>query len=262
MSTTPFIERYGPWAIVAGASEGLGASFAEALAARKLNVVLVARRAELTETLAAKLRAAHGVETRVVGCDLSDAAFGDTLAQATRDLAVGLGVYNAAYSFVAPLLDKPLGDALRVVDVNVRGPLVFVHTFAPAMVTRGRGAIVLMSSLAGFQGSPKLAAYASSKAFITTLAESLWCELRPKGVDVLASCAGAIRTPGYARALPKEAPGTLDASEVAERTLAALGHGPIVIPGGVNKLATFFLRRLLSRARAVGVMAKSVEGLE
>ena len=106
MSTTPFIERYGPWAIVAGASEGLGASFAEALAARKLNVVLVARRAELTETLAAKLRAAHGVETRVVGCDLSDAAFGDTLAQATRDLAVGLGVYNAAYSFVAPLLDN------------------------------------------------------------------------------------------------------------------------------------------------------------
>jgi short-subunit dehydrogenase len=261
-TTTPFFERYGPWAIVAGASEGLGAAFAAALAARKLNVVLVARRAPLTETLAESLRAAHGVETRVVECDLSDAGFGDRLAEATRDLDVGLGVYNAAYSFVAPLLDRPLGDALRVVDVNVRGPLVFVHTFAPPMVARGRGALVLMSSLAGFQGSPKLAAYAASKSFITTLAESLWCELRPKGVDVLASCAGAIRTPGYARALPKEAPGTLDASEVAERTLAALGHGPIVIPGGVNKLATFFLRRLLSRARAVGVMAKSVEGLE
>jgi short-subunit dehydrogenase len=191
-----FVERYGPWALVAGASEGLGAAFAEALAARKMNVVLVARRAEMMESLAAKLRAAHGIETRVVACDLADAAFGVRLAEATRDVEVGVGVYNAAYSFVAPLLDKPLADALRVVDVNVRGPLVFAHTFAPPMVARGRGALVLMSSLAGFQGSPKLAAYAASKSFITTLAESLWCELRPKGVDVLASCAGAIRTPG------------------------------------------------------------------
>jgi uncharacterized protein len=257
-----FVERYGAWALVAGASEGLGAAFAEALAARKMNVVLVARRADVMDTLAGKLRAAHGVEIRVVACDLSQAGFGALLADATSDLEIGVGIYNAAYSFVAPLLDKPLTDALRVVDVNVRGPVVFAHTFAPSMVARGRGALVLMSSLAGFQGSPKLAAYAASKSFITTLAESLWCELRPKGVDVLASCAGAIRTPGYARSLKKEAPGTLDASEVVEQTLAALGHGPIVIPGGVNKLATFFLRRVVSRASAVGIMAKSVAGLE
>ena len=118
-----------------------------------------------------------------------------------------------------------------------------------------------MSSVAGFQGAPQLATYAASKAFNTILGESLWAELAPKGVDVVASCAGAIRTPGYAKALRKEAPGTLDASEVVERTLAALGHGPVVIPGATNKLASQLLRRLLSRKSAIGIMGRSVSGL-
>lgn len=257
-----FLERYGRWAVVAGASEGLGAAFAEAFAARGMGLVLLARRADVLETLAADLRARHGVEVRTLACDLADASFGVRLGETCADLEVGVAVYNAAYSFVAPLLDRPLDDALRVVDVNVRGPLRFVHTLVPAMVARGRGALVLMSSLAGFQGSPRLAAYASSKAFLNTLGESLWGELGPKGVDVIASCAGAVRTPGYAKALRKEAPGTLDAAEVVEQTLAALGDRPLVIPGGVNKLATFFLRRLAPRSTAIGIMGRSVSGLE
>jgi hypothetical protein len=260
MVTLP--DRYGRWAVVAGASEGLGAAFAEALAAHRVSLVLLARRAELLETLASTLRAAHGVEVRTVACDLADPSFAEGLSRATADVEVGVAVYNAAYSFVAPLFERPLSDALRVVDVNVRAPLVFLHTLVPPMIGRGRGAVVLMSSLAGFQGSPKLAAYAASKAFNTILGESLWAELRPKGVDVVVSCAGAIRTPGYAKALAKEAPGTLDASEVAERTLAALGHGPVVTPGATNKLASQLLRRLLSRRSAIGIMGKSVSGLE
>ncbi|HEY1693359.1 MAG TPA: SDR family NAD(P)-dependent oxidoreductase [Polyangiaceae bacterium] len=260
-SKVPFRERYGAWAVVAGASEGLGAAFAEALAARGLGLVLLARRGEVLEALATRLREAHGVEVRPVACDLADASFVDRVAVATRDLEVGTVVYNAAFSFVAPLLERPLADALRVVDVNVRGPLLLLHALAPAMVARGRGAVVLMSSLAGFQGSPRLAAYAASKAFTTVLGESLWAELAPAGVDVVASCAGAIRTPGYARTLQKEAPGTLDASEVAERTLEALGHGPLIIPGATNRFASHLLRRLLSRRSAIGIMGKSVKDL-
>jgi short-subunit dehydrogenase len=258
----PFSDRYGRWAVVAGASEGLGAAFAEALATRGLSLVLLARRAELLEALASKLRAAHGVEVRAVPCDLAEPSFAAALSGATADIEVGVAVYNAAYSFVAPLFERPLADALRVVDVNVRAPLIFLHTLVPPMLARGRGAAVLMSSLAGFQGSPKLAAYAASKAFNTILGESLWAELAPRGVDVVASCAGAIRTPGYAKALQKEAPGTLDASEVVERTLAALGRGPVVIPGATNKLASQLLRRLLSRKSAIGIMGRSVSGLE
>jgi uncharacterized protein len=257
-----FAARYGRWAVVAGASEGLGAAFAESLASRGLSLVLLARRAERLEELASRLRSTRGVEVRTLACDLADPGFAGPLAAATADVEVGVAVHNAGYSFVAPLLERPLADALRVVDVNVRAPLVLLHTLVPSMVERGRGAVVLMSSLAGFQGSPRLAAYAASKAFNTILAESLWAELAPRGVDVVASCAGAIRTPGYARTLQREAPGTLDASEVAERTLAALGRGPVVIPGVTNTLASQLLRRLLSRKAAIGIMGKSVKGLE
>ncbi|HEY6463837.1 MAG TPA: SDR family NAD(P)-dependent oxidoreductase [Polyangiaceae bacterium] len=260
-SKASFSERYGAWAVVAGASEGLGAAFAEALAARGLGLVLLARRGDVLRALATKLHDAHRVEVRTIACDLADASFAERVVEATRDLEVGVAVYDAAYSFVAPLLERPLADALRVVDVNVRGPLVLLHTLVPAMVARGRGAVVLMSSIAGFQGSPRLAAYAASKAFTTVLGESLWAELAPAGVDVVASCAGAIRTPGYARTLQKEAPGTLDASEVAEQTLAALGHGPLVIPGATNRFASHLLRRLLSRRTAIGIMGKSVKDL-
>ena len=257
-----FSRRYGAWAVVAGASEGLGAAFAESLAQHGLHLVLLARRAELLESVAASLRAKRGVEVRPLACDLADASFADSLATATRDIEVGVGVYNAAYSFVAPLLERPLADALRVVDVNVRGPLAFVHALAPAMVRRGRGAVVLMSSVAGFQGSPKLSVYAASKAFNIVLGESLWAELQPLGIDVVASCAGAIRTPGYEKALRREAPGTLDPAEVANQTLASLGRGPLVVPGFTNKLATQVLRRLLPRSSVVRIMGKSVAGLQ
>jgi len=256
-----FTEAYGPWAVVAGASEGLGAAFAEALARRGCQLILIARRGELLDALATRLRAAHGVEVRTLAVDLAGDDWIAPLQALASELAIGVAVYNAAYSFVGPLLERSLADAERVVDVNVEGPLRFAYALVPAMLARKRGALVLMSSLAGFQGSPRLAAYAASKAFITVLAESLWAECRPHGVHVLASCAGAIRTPGYLATAKGDAPGTLDPADVAERTLAAIGRGPVVVPGAVNKLARFFLGRLLTRRAAVGVMAKSTADL-
>jgi short-subunit dehydrogenase len=119
-----------------------------------------------------------------------------------------------------------------------------------------------MSSLAGSQGSPNIAAYAATKSFNAVLAEGLWKELKPHGVDVLACLAGAILTPGYQAAeSAKPAPGTLEAHDVAEQTLNALGKGPIVIPGAVNKLARFILTRLLSRRAAIAIMSKNTGGL-
>jgi short-subunit dehydrogenase len=223
---------------------------------------VIARREAPLLTLARRVEAAHGVEVRTLVADLADPGFPDRLGATVQDVEVGVGVFNAAYSFVAPLLSHPVEDAMRVVDVNVRGPLRFVHELAPPMVRRGRGALVLMSSLAGNQGSPRLAAYAASKAFTTSLAESLWAELAPSGIDVLACCAGAIRTPGYSSTLTKDAPGTLDPAQVAVAALAALGHGPVVIPGTTNKLAAFVMRRLLPRRSAVGIMGRSLQGLQ
>jgi short-subunit dehydrogenase len=129
------------------------------------------------------------------------------------------------------------------------------------MIARGRGGVVLMSSLAGFTGAPHVAPYAASKAFNRVLAQGLWYELKPKNIDVLVCCAGAVRTPGYAQAADKDAPGTLDPDQVAERALRALGRGPLVIPGFVNRVADVFLNRLLSRKAAVNIMGASTSAL-
>ena len=118
-----------------------------------------------------------------------------------------------------------------------------------------------MSSLAGYQGAPRIATYAASKAFNIVLGEGLWHELRTHGVDVVVSSAGAIRTPGYTKAAKGDAPGTLDAAVVAEKTLDALGRGPLVVPGATNQLARFVLGRVLSRRGAVAVMARSTKDL-
>jgi short-subunit dehydrogenase len=257
---TSFVSRYGPWAVVAGASEGLGAAFAHALAARRCNLVLIARRAELLAEVKARVETAN-VEVRAQACDLARPDLTSALEAMTRGLDVGLAIYNAAYAPVGAVLERSPEDLLRVVDVNVRGPLLFARSLAPAMVARGRGGIVLMSSLAGFQGAPRIATYAASKAFNTVLGEGLWGELAPHGVEVLVSCAGAIRTPGYKKAARGDAPGTLDPSVVAERTLDALGRGATVVPGAMNRFARFLLGRVLSRRAAVALMAKSTKDL-
>jgi short-subunit dehydrogenase len=256
-----FARRYGPWAVVAGASEGLGAAFARGLGRRGLHLLLIARRAEKLEAVADEIRAELGVEVQTLAIDLSQADLSDRLRAATALLKVGLVVYNAAYAPVGDFIDRTPEELGRVVDVNVRGPLLVTRGLVGPMVARGRGAVVLMSSLAGLQGTPRVATYAASKAFNIILAEGLWHELRGRGVDVIASCAGAIRTPGYAGAAGKDAPGTLDPEVVVERTLAAVGRGPRVVPGLINKIASLLVGRWLPRRLSIAVMASSTRDL-
>lgn len=259
--TESFVSRYGPWAVVAGASEGLGAAFAQVLAERGLNLVLMARRTELLDGLKKSLVEGKGVEVRTIACDLARPDLADVVSEATRGLEIGAAIYNAAYAPVGKVLERSAEDLLRIVDVNVRGPLLFTRTLAPPMVARGRGGIVLMSSMAGFQGTPRIATYAATKAFNTIFGEGLWAELASDGVDVVVSCAGAVRTPGYNKTATKDAPGTLDALVVAQRTLDALGHGPTVVPGATNRIARVLLGRVLPRRTAISLMANSTKDL-
>lgn len=262
MASSPnFKERYGPWALVAGASDGLGAAFAAALAARGFHVVVIARREALLEELAAKLRATHGVQVRAAALDLASPDLGERLREVCAGIEVGLAIHNAAFAPVGAVLERRLDELLSAVDVNVRAPLTLVHTLAPAMVNRGRGGILLMSSLAGFQGTPRLATYAGTKAFNNVFGEALWHELRESGVDVSVCCAGAIRTPGFVAASAKDAPGTLDAEVVVENALRSLGRGPVSVPGRINRAAGLILGRLFPRRWAVGIMARNTKEL-
>ncbi len=258
---TAFRERYGPWALVAGASAGLGESFARLLAARGVDLVLVARRQDPLDRLAAELHGAHGVAVRAVASDLARADLPELAARLAAELEIGLLVYNAAHSVIGPFLERPLAEQLRVVDVNCRGPLVLSHVLGGAMAARRRGGIVLMTSLAGSQGNPWLASYAASKAFDLVLAEGLWGELRARGVDVVACRAGATRTDGFAASRPKRSVPLQAPEEVVARALAALGRGPAVVTGGLNRLAAFVFARLLPRRTSIRIMERATRRL-
>jgi short-subunit dehydrogenase len=244
-------QRYGPWAVIAGASEGIGAAFAVALAAQGLDLVLVARRPEPLADLAARLP----VRTVTVSADLADGV--EPVLAATAEHEVGLVVCNAAYSPIGPFLDSDPADTERALRLNCAAPLALAHGYLPAMAARGRGGFVLISSLAGQQGSPGLAVYAATKAFGAVLAEGLWGELRGRGVDVVTAVAGAVSTPGLGRAAGRQAPGTVTPDEVVAAALAALGHRPRTVPGGLMKVSAAAMTRLLPRRTAITVMGKA-----
>lgn len=256
-----FRERYGPWALVAGASAGLGEAFARLLAARGLHLLLLARRREALEGLAAELRRAHGVEARAVPLDLARADLAAEVGRAAAGLEVGLLVYNAAHSTIGPFVERPLDEHLRVIDVNCRGPLALAHLLGGQMARRGRGGLVIMTSLAASQGNPLLASYAASKAFDLILAEGLWSELRGAGVDVVACRAGATRTPGYAASRPRRRVPLMEPEAVARRAIEALGRGPDTVAGALNRVAAFAFGRLLPRRASIEIMGRATRRL-
>ncbi len=221
----------------------------------------MARRAALLAGFGAEVESRYGVEVRCLPGDLASADFVEQLEHFCRELDLGTLVYNAAFAPVGDLICVSPLELARVVQVNVSAPLLLTRALLPRFLERGRGAVILMTSLAGNQGSPRLAAYAASKAFNRVLAESLWGECKSQGVDVLACCAGAVHTPGYAVTATRKAPGTLHPDEVVKAALSALGRKPVVIPGAVNKVAAFVMTRLLPRRKAIALMARSTGDL-
>jgi uncharacterized protein len=252
-----FALRYGPWALVAGGSEGLGGAFATELARRGLNLVLVARRPQTLAGTAARLRATWPVEVVTIAADLASPDAAGEVARATAGLPVGLVVVNAAHAPTGPFLAGRETDVTRAVHLNCQAAAQLAYQFLPAMVDRGRGGMIFMSSLAGLQGVPNLAVYSASKAFLIHLAEALWAETRAAGVDVLACCAGAVITPGYQQAASRPAPGSASPAVVAAAALDGLGHGCRVIPGRLNRLSTFALERLLPKRTAISVFGRA-----
>jgi uncharacterized protein len=191
-----FAAKYGPWALVAGASDGLGAAFAAGLADRGVNVVLLARRQKVLDRVAAEINSRTSVETRTLAIDLADPSAASAIAAATSDLQIGFLVYCAgADPNFEPFLANPIGAAEAMVQRNCTVPMQLCHHFAPAMVERGNGGIVIFGSGAGLAGCPNMVAYGASKAFDMVFAEALWAELKDKGVDVLGLVLGKTDTP-------------------------------------------------------------------
>jgi uncharacterized protein len=223
-----FAEQYGPWAVVAGASEGVGACVARQLGERGVKVVLVARTPSTLEAAAATV----ATETRTLTLDLSAPNAVDELASATADLDVGLLVYNAgADTYMSQFLEQPVAVWQAMLARNCATVLGATHHYARRMVERGKGGIALVTSGAAWAGGARLAVYGASKAFDLVFAESLWAELAPHGVDVLGMVLGATDTPALRRLIGgRELQGLASADDVARDLLDHLPHGPTFPP--------------------------------
>jgi uncharacterized protein len=258
-TVSEFKDRYGSWAVIAGASEGVGLAFADALAERQVNVVLLSRRPSVLDEEAARLRAKWGIATRTVAIDLAEADAARHVAERTADLEVGLFIYCAgADPNFGPFLDAPLAAAESMVVRNCLVPTQLCHHLAQPMVERGRGGIILVSSGAALVGARRMVAYGASKAFDLVLGEALWAELHDQGVDVLSLVLGVTDTPALRRLLAEKGnlasaddgtaiPGAATPGEVAAEAFDNLAAGP-----------TWFVGEVLREgSKALGGMARS-----
>lgn len=262
---TRFQRKYGPWAVVTGASAGIGREYAVQLAQRGLHVVLVARREPLLHELAATLRRDHRVQTRVIAADLTDLDDLHRIARETADLDVGLLVNNAGTAAYGPLLDNDLSFEVRVTDLNVRAPLVLSALFGRRLRERGRGGVLLVSSMVALLGVTHFANYAATKAYDLTLAEGLRAELG-RTIDVHAVLPGFTESEymqGYdISALPMPLART---DALVGGSLRWLGRsGALQVPGWMN---WFMVRMMLAmprwlNTRMFGAVVKRMKPLQ
>jgi hypothetical protein len=258
-SDPSWTQRYGPWALVTGASDGIGRDMAREIAARGVNVMLVARRYDRLEALAVELHDRFAVETAVIVCDLADPDAVNRLIDETGKHDIGLLAACAGYGTSGPLLDTDMSDELTMIDVNCRAVAALTKAFGKRLAARGRGGIVLMSSIVAFQGVANAANYAATKAYVQSLAEGLRVELSAKGVDIVASAPGPVDS-GFADRAHMRMGATVSPSIVARSTVAALGRKSIVRPGLLTQVLSAGLAMLPRRGR-IFIMRQVMNGM-
>ncbi|MEI7980694.1 MAG: SDR family NAD(P)-dependent oxidoreductase [Bacteroidota bacterium] len=255
--------KYGEWALVAGAAEGIGAGFTEALAIRKMNVVMVDNNATALVEWSEKVERTHGVKTIRVLQDLSAKDAWAKCLQTIENLDCRLLIYVAAYSRVRLFLDHDQKDLDRFLDTNSRTPIHLVSAFADRLKKSSqRGGILLVSSLAGLIGPRYVAPYAATKAFNIILAEALYHEFKPHSIDIMVCCAGTTSTPMFWSTNPRfgsKKTDVMDPMDVVNYGLKKLGKKAICIPGWKNRLSYFILTRLMPRRLAARMVGSYME---
>jgi uncharacterized protein len=257
-----FSERYGPWAVIAGASEGTGASFARQLAAMGLRLILVARREGPLAALADEIRAAHRVECVTASIDLSADGAADEMSALARGREVGLFVSNAgADANGSMFFDGDLANWDALVLRNVTTVLRACHHFGRSMRDRGRGGLLLVNSGACYSGLPGVGVYGATKAFNLVLGEALWAELRPHGVDVLNLVMTQTDTPAHRQLMQRlgmPIPQNMaSADDVARIGLERLPHGPVHNWGLADDEVGFATSSAADRRKRVQALAEA-----
>jgi uncharacterized protein len=225
--------KYGKWAVVTGASSGIGRELAKRLAEAGLNLVINARRTEELEKIKQDWQAQYQVEIQIVAADVSEPDTIDKIVKATAHLDVGLLVVSAGYGTSGLFMRSSLREEINMLRVNCEALLEITHYFCQLFAQKQRGGIILMSSIVALQGVPYSAHYAATKAYVQSLAEALAVEMRPFGVDVLATIPGPVES-GFAGRANMQMNGAKP-SEIGIPILKALGRQSSVLPGFLSK---------------------------
>jgi short-subunit dehydrogenase len=231
MNDVDFSARYGPWAIVAGASEGTGQSLAREIAAQGVSCILIANGGPL-EALGEEIRRETAVACVTAFIDLASPTAFDQIVAVVGEREIGLYVANAgADPYGDYFVEHDVNAWLDLIRINIMTTVQSCHHFGKLMLERGRGGLLVMNSDACYGGGSRLALHSACKAFQLTLCESLWSEFRPYGVDVLTMVLGPTDTPAYHRLQARKgmpsSPDLAPPDEVARTALARLAQGPL-----------------------------------
>ena len=235
--------KYGPWALITGASSGIGKEIASRLAEAGLNVIINARRKSILETNAKALQQQYGVQTHIIEADLSTSVGIEKVISESNAFEVGILVATAGFGTSGEFISADLKAEISMLEVNCKASMVLTHHFGQQFATKGKGGIILMGSIVGFQGVPYAAHYAATKAYVQSFAEALALELKPKGVDVLSAAPGPVES-GFSNRANMQMGAALTPEQVGLPILKALGRKSTVLPGNLTKVLVTALRTL------------------
>ena len=243
-----FKEKYGPWALITGASSGIGEEFAKQLAQKGLNVVLVARRIDRLKRLAKEIENTFKVNAEVVQADLTKADFLTGIKKVTDGWEVGLLVSNAGMMYIGNYFENSIENELKMIDLNIKAPAILTHHFGQRMIKRKKGGIIYTASMLGFIGTPYSSAYAGTKAQEIVKAEGLAYELKSKGIDILVLNPGLTKTEMTANndfsGMPMK---LMNPDLVAKSAIDGIGKKTLVTPGFMNNMMNWMSKHLMSR---------------
>jgi len=253
-------EKYGCWALITGASSGIGEEFARRLASEKMNLILVARRKDRLKNLADELKEKHNVKIVVAPIDLSKEKFMEELKEYVEDREVGLLINNAGFGYSGEFGDADVEQQTDMIRVNCIAPTILAHHFVQSMKERKKGAIIFLGSLVGYQPTPLTTTYSATKAFNLFMGEGLWYELRKYNIDVLALNPGGTDTEFQQRANTSAGPIPRTVQEVVNTAMNKLGKRPSVVDGFYNKVLSVIPRFITRRSTLMiaGYMRKKL----
>lgn len=245
---TDWKQRYGDWALVTGASSGLGADFARQLAKKKMNIILTARRTDKMKVIAEEIEKECNVKTHVIEQDLIKPDAIDNIKDRVGDREIGVLINNAGYGVLGKFHENDYDNQAEMVTLNCVVPVTLTQAFIDPMVKRGKGALIFLASTAAYQGVPFFSVYAATKCFNLLLAEGLWGEYRKEGIDIMGLSPGYTETEfqSHAHINRRKGPSPAKSEDVVALAIRKLGKKPSVIHGAVNQIGAFS-SRLMSR---------------